>query len=245
MNKSVITRRGPPIAATRNGQPTGRSKRVVVLHSGGLDSTVCLLQARSRGHQVLSLGIDYGQRHSVELAYANAQALQFGVERKVIRVAWDKPEHELPLNREVGEMRQSVSSAFLPGRNGVFLMLACAEAAGIGASEVWTGVNSVDFSGYPDCTPDFITSFRRMLRVGMPGGPRIVAPLQSLTKIAIARRAAKLGLKPGDTWSCYRPRIVPMGIVPCEQCDACVLHAHAWANVLTSKHAKELAAGPQ
>ena len=206
-------------------------KGVLVLHSGGLDSTVCLYLAKSRGHDVVSLGIDYGQRHRVELEYAADQCSRLGVDRRLIRVAWDKPERTLPTNRKVEEMHRTVSPAFLPGRNGIFMMLACAEATGLGATEVWIGINSVDFSGYPDCTPDFINSFRQMLRAGMPNGPKLVAPLQNKSKPLIARLAASLGLHQGETWSCYRPKISETGVGPCGVCDACVLHSYAWAGV--------------
>ncbi len=203
--------------------------RAVVLHSGGLDSTVCLLMAQQRGRQVLSLGIDYGQRHHIELDYAIAQCKQFEVERKVLRVGWDKPDRILPSDRSVQELGKTISPAFLPARNGVFLMLACAEAAGLGATEIWIGINSINFSGYPDCTPDFIAAFKSMLRIGVPRGPRIVAPLLKKSKPQIARIAGRFGLKPTDTWSCYRPQITESGLSPCGRCDACVLHQYAWA----------------
>jgi 7-cyano-7-deazaguanine synthase len=203
-------------------------KQVVVLHSGGLDSTVCLLLAISRGYNVVSLGIDYNQTHRIELDYAASQCVRFGIERRVIRVSWDKPQRVIPTNRSLSEIRKGVSSAFLPGRNGVFLMLASAEAAGLGANEIWTGINSVDFSGYPDCTPDFIKSFRKMLSFAIPGGPKLSAPLQTKSKPQIGRLAKRLGLSSEDTWSCYRPRITNTGISPCNECDACKLHQFAW-----------------
>ncbi len=98
----------------------------VVLHSGGLDSTVCLLLAKRKHRYVLSLGIDYGQRHRVELEFAAYQCRQFGVPRKVIEVRWDKPMRDLPTNRTIQEIREGVSAAFLPGRNIVFLSLGIA-----------------------------------------------------------------------------------------------------------------------
>lgn len=206
-------------------------KTVVVLHSGGLDSTLCLLMAASRKHEVISLGIDYNQTHRIELDYAAAQCVRFGIERRIIRVSWDKPQRTIPLNRSVKEIRKGVSSAFLPGRNGVFLMLATAEAAGLKAHEIWTGINSVDFSGYPDCTPEFIDSFRHMLSYAIPRGPKLIAPLQTKSKPQIGRLAKKFGLKSEDTWSCYRPKIGPTGLTPCGQCDACVLHQLAWQGI--------------
>jgi 7-cyano-7-deazaguanine synthase len=201
---------------------------ILVLHSGGLDSTTCLLLAREQRNNVVSLGIDYEQRNRVELEYAAEQCERFGVPRKVIRISWDKPHRQIPLKRSLDQIGKEVSPAFLPGRNAVFLVLACAEACGLGADEVWIGVNSLDYSGYPDCHAEFIDAFRQMIGVAIPGGPRIVAPLQSLTKPEIAREAFRLGLRPGQTWSCYRPQ--PSGDTPrpCGECDACILHKHAW-----------------
>lgn len=208
-----------------------QKKKVVVLHSGGLDSTVCLLLAISRGHEVVSLGVNYNQHHHVELDYAAKQCTRFEIERKVISVAWDKPVRVVPTNRSIKEIRSGVSVAFLPGRNGIFLMLAATEAAGIGATEVWTGINSVDFSGYPDCRADFVDSFQQMLSFAIPKGPRLVAPLQNKSKPQIARLAKRLGIGRTDTWSCYRPRITDSGLSPCEACDACKLHEFAWQTV--------------
>jgi len=202
--------------------------RVVVLHSGGLDSTVCLLLALEQGHEVLSLGIDYGQTHVIELEYAEQQCRRFVVARKVVRVAWDKPEIHIPHDRELSEMPATVSPAFLPGRNVVFLALASAEAAGIGATEVWIGVNAIDFSGYPDCTNEFIEAFQAMLSVAIPNGPAIRSPIIGLSKPEIAAEASRLGLQSGDTWSCYRPQITERGVEPCKKCDACILHEYAW-----------------
>jgi 7-cyano-7-deazaguanine synthase len=206
-------------------------KHVVVLHSGGLDSTVCLLLALKRGYEVTSLGIQYDQRHQVELTYAAEQCKRHGVTRRLITVSWSKPDRVIPMGRRVEEIRYGVSTAFLPGRNGVFLMLAAAETAGIGASTIWTGINSIDFSGYPDCRPEFVKRFREMLRFAIPGGPRLVAPLQNKTKPEIATLGKKLGLGRHDTWSCYRPRISSSGIAPCGECDACKLHAYAWDSI--------------
>ena len=112
------------------------SEKCVVLHSGGLDSTVCLLLAQANGREPHSLGIAYGQRHNVELAYAAQQCARFGVPRHVIDVGWQKPAIEIPKDRSVAEMKAGIAPTFVPGRNAVFLALACAEAAGIGANEV-------------------------------------------------------------------------------------------------------------
>ena len=205
--------------------------KVLVLHSGGMDSTVCLLMAKKAGHEVLSLGIEYGQRHSVEMLYAKNQCDKYQVDRKVVSVSWDKPQRETPLDRNPTQMPKSISSAFLPGRNLLFLALAGAEAAGIGANEIWTGINCVDYSGYPDCTREFLESFKKTWGIAAPGSPSIVAPLLEMGKPEIAKKAFELGLDIYSTWSCYRPQIHSSGVTTCGRCDACVLHDFAWKEV--------------
>lgn len=201
----------------------------LVLHSGGLDSTVCLLLAKEQADVVYSLGIDYGQRHRVEMEYAAAQCRRLGIQRHVIKVEWTKPTRDMPLDRNLESIRASgVSSAFLPARNSVFLTLGFAEAAGLHVESVWIGVNAVDYSGYPDCRPDFIASFRTMMGKAMPNAPALMTPLITLSKPEIASEAQRLGLKRGDTWSCYRPAIDKDGLHPCGRCDACVLEDYAW-----------------
>jgi len=202
--------------------------KILVLHSGGLDSTVCLIEAIREGHDVVSLGIDYGQRHRIEMEYAQRQCLKYGVSRKVIRLEWDKPQRELPIKRSADEIRRAVSTAFLPGRNLLFFSIACVEAAGIGADEIWAGINCIDFSGYPDCTPSFVSAFQNALLAAVPGGPKLHVPLLHKTKPEIAAIAKGLGIGRGETWSCYRPKFHENGISPCDECDACVLHQFAW-----------------
>lgn len=206
--------------------------RAVVLHSGGMDSTVCLLMAREQGRDVLSLGIDYKQRSRIELDYASRLCLRFGIPRRVLSVEWDKPERHIPKHRQPEEMSHTISPAFLPGRNAVFLTLGCAETTGIGASEVWIGINSIDYSGYPDCRVEFVRAFQTMIDLAIPVSPRIMAPLLNLSKPEIAREANRLGLKEDDTWSCYTPVKNQSGIRPCGQCDACILHAWAWKEAM-------------
>lgn len=202
--------------------------RVLVLHSGGMDSTTCLYRAHREGAEVISLGIDYGQRLAVELMYAERHCANLGVPREVVRVEWRKPDREIPLDRSIEEMSASVSPAFLPGRNALFLSIACAHASGIGAEEVHIGLNAVEFSGYPDCTPSFLSAFIAMMAEANPDGPRIVAPLLNLAKSEIAAMALDLGIGEHDTWSCYRPQVREVGVIPCGACDACRLHEHAW-----------------
>lgn len=203
-------------------------RRILVLHSGGMDSTVCLYAAHCAGHEVVSLGVDYGQRLGVEMMFAEQQCARIGVRREVIRVQWSKPERDIPLDRDVDEMRASVSPAFLPSRNVVFLALASAHAAGLRADEVQIGLNCVDFSGYPDCTVEFFEAFTTLLAIANPEGPSLSAPLLRLSKREIAAEARVLGLGEWDTWSCYRPQLVEGKVAPCLQCDACRLHTLAW-----------------
>lgn len=206
-------------------------RRILVLHSGGMDSTVCLYAAHRAGHEVISLGIDYGQRLSVEMTFADQHCAALGLRREVIRVHWQKPDRDIPLDRNVDDMRASVSPAFLPSRNVVFLALATAHAAGLVADEVQIGLNCVDFSGYPDCTVEFFEAFKGMLRIANPEGPELTAPLLTMSKREIAVLAKDLGLGEWDTWSCYRPQLRDGAVTPCGQCDACRLHAHAWDEV--------------
>ena len=202
--------------------------KVIILHSGGMDSTVCMLLAKEQGHEVLSLGIDYGQQAQIELKYAEKLCKRFTVPRKVIRVHWHKPERNIPTGRSPAEMVKRTSSAFLPGRNAVFLTLGCAESAGVEAKEIWIGINCINYSGYPDCTEDFVNSFRQMMILAIPKGPQIITPLLRMSKPEIAKEAKRLGLCEYDTWSCYRPVYNKGEPEPCHKCDACVLHRFAW-----------------
>ena len=209
--------------------------KALVLHSGGLDSTLCILKAQEENREVISLGIDYGQRHRIEMEYAKAQCLKYGIERRVLRVEWDKPERNIPTGRTIDEIRLGISSAFLPGRNALLLTIACAEASGKGAEEVWIGVNAVDCSGYPDCRPEFIEAFRKMINSAIPNGPEIITPLLEMSKPEIAAEAHRLGIVQGSTWSCYQPRFTQQGVKPCNECDACILHEYAWQHAGSQK----------
>jgi 7-cyano-7-deazaguanine synthase len=214
------------------------TKRCIVLHSGGLDSTLCLLLARQHGREPRSLGISYGQRHDIEISYAEQQCKRFGIQRHLVEVGWEKPNIVIPTGRSMEDMRNGIAPTFLPGRNAVFLAIACAEAAGVDAEEVWIGVNAVDYSGYPDCRGTFLDAFRAMWAEAVPNPPRIIAPLVNLTKPQIAAQAKALGLAPGDTWSCYAPDSSGPAPKPCGVCDACILHTHAWADAKSAGEAK-------
>jgi 7-cyano-7-deazaguanine synthase len=205
--------------------------RVLVLHSGGMDSTTCLYKAKAEGAEVYSLGIDYGQRLVLEMLFADKQCEALNIPREVITLAWRKPQRLVPTGREIPEMRASVSPAFLPARNVVFLSLASAHAAGLSADEIHIGLNCVDFSGYPDCTVEFFDAYRAMMSIANPRGARIEAPLLRMSKEQIALLANQLGIGKDDTWSCYQPRIAAGAVTPCGVCDACRLHDYAWRNI--------------
>lgn len=207
----------------------------VVLLSGGLDSMVTAALAQERGFGVLALTVDYGQRHRLELESAARIADQLGLARHT-RIALDLRAFGGSALTDVidvpkGGVGDDIPVTYVPARNLVFLALttACAEAAG--ARDVFIGVNALDYSGYPDCRPEFIASFAETARLGTKAGVEgapftIHAPLQHLTKADIARECARLGLDPAWSWSCYDP--VPEGMA-CGLCDSCRLRKKGFA----------------
>lgn len=196
---------------------------------------VCAGLARERGFRLLALTIDYNQRHRIELDSARRIATRLGVERHVV----------LPLDlRQFGGsaltdaidvpkagVGPDIPVTYVPARNLVFLSLALAWAEAAGSGDLFIGVNALDYSGYPDCRPEFVEGFQNLARiatkVGSEGGTVTVhAPLQHLSKADIAREAARLGLDPGESWSCYDP--LPDGR-PCGECDSCRLRRAGFA----------------
>ncbi len=207
----------------------------VVLLSGGLDSMVTAAIAKERGYAVHALTLDYGQRHVRELQSAKAIAEMIGIERHV----------ELPLDlRKFGGsaltddidvpksgVGNDIPVTYVPARNLVFLALTTAFAEASGARDVFIGVNALDYSGYPDCRPEFIESFAETARLGTKAGVEgapftIHAPLQHMTKADIAKQCARLALDPAWSWSCYDP--TPEGIA-CGLCDSCRLRKKGFA----------------
>jgi len=206
-----------------------------VLLSGGLDSMVSAAIAQESGFAVHALSVDYGQRHKLELESAKRIATRLGVTNHI----------ELPLDlrafggsaltADVDVPKHGVGTdipiTYVPARNLVFLALtiACAEAAG--ARDVFIGVNALDYSGYPDCRPDFIASFAETARLGTKAGVngepfKIHAPLQHMGKADIARECERLGLDPAWSWSCYDP---VDGKIACGKCDSCRLRKKGFA----------------
>lgn len=216
-------------------------KRAVVLLSGGLDSATCLAVAKAEGFEVYALTFDYGQRHSVELECAEKIANFVGV-AKLCRISFDlrlwggsaltDDSIDVPAaDPENGE--KHVPITYVPARNTIFLSFAASFAETIGARDIFIGVNSLDYSGYPDCRPDFIEAFRKCANLGTKAVDegwefRIRAPLQNLRKTEIIQLGMKLGFDYSLTHSCYNP--LPDG-TPCGACDSCRLRAAAFAEL--------------
>ena len=211
------------------------TKSAVVLLSGGLDSMVVAGLAREQGFGVLALTIDYGQRHRRELASAKLVAGAIGVELHVVLPLDLRAFGGSALTADIAVPKDGVGSdipvTYVPARNLVFLSLTVAFAEASGAHDVFIGVNALDYSGYPDCRPEFIASFAETARLGTREGAEgrpftIHAPLQHMTKADIAREAARLGLDTGLSWSCYDP--TDDGLA-CGACDSCRLRQKGFA----------------
>ena len=208
----------------------------VVLLSGGLDSYTAAAIGRSEGFRLHALTIRYGQRHASELAAARRVARALGVARHIeidvdlsafggSSLTTDAP---VPKDRPLDA--PGIPSTYVPARNTVFLAMALAWAEVLGAADIFIGVNAVDYSGYPDCRPEFIQAFEHLATLATAAGVSgrrfdIHAPLQTLTKGAIVRRGLELGLDYSLTVSCYDPG--PEG--PCGRCDSCALRARGFA----------------
>ncbi len=203
----------------------------VVLCSGGLDSTTCLAIARADGFAPLySLSFDYGQRHRHELVAAAHVARNFGVaEHRVITIdlrqfgqsALTSSALAVPKGRDAADMSSGIPITYVPARNTIFLSYALAWAEVLNCDDVFIGVNALDYSGYPDCRPEFVESFQRTARLGTTRANFIVhTPLIDLTKAQIIRRGIDLGVDYGTTHSCYDPDVKGRA---CGQCDSCFL----------------------
>lgn len=214
----------------------GGQAEAVVLLSGGLDSMVTAALAKEQGFAVRALTIYYGQRHRIELEAARRisekLALAGQVEVSLDLRAFGGSALTDAMDVPKGGVGDGIPVTYVPARNLVFLalMTACAEAAG--ASDVFIGVNALDYSGYPDCRPEFIASFAETARLGTKAGVEgdafvIHAPLQHMTKAEIAKECGRLGLDPSWSWSCYDP--TPEGLA-CGECDSCRLRKKGFAD---------------
>jgi len=203
----------------------------VALISGGLDSMVAAARAREAGFRLAALTIDYNQRHRIELDAARRVAQALGVERHIVLPLDLSQFGGSALTADIAVPKDGVGEGipvtYVPARNTIFLSLTLGLAEVVGARHIYIGVNALDYSGYPDCRPEFIAAFEAMAalatRGGVEGRPvKIEAPLQNLTKAQIAAEAARLGLDAGMSWSCYDP--TPEGL-HCGLCDSCRLRA--------------------
>ena len=206
-----------------------------MLLSGGLDSTVCMAVARADGHDVVAVCFDYGQRHRIELGCSAAVAAHFHAEHIVVSLnagdwggsALTDPTIAIPQTGTVSSA--GIPVTYVPARNIIFLSIALGIAEARAADAVYIGVNALDYSGYPDCRPEFIEAFRVVAAVGqrrgVEGNPvQIVTPLLDLTKADIVRTGVTRGAPLQLTWSCYEG-----GAAPCGACEACVLRARGFA----------------
>lgn len=204
--------------------------KAVILLSGGLDSATVLAMARSEDRACHALSIVYGQRHEIELAAAKRVAAAMGVEEHVVHHLDLRVFGASALTADIDVPKDSVDApgipiTYVPARNTIFLSLALGFAEARGAQEIWLGVNAVDFSGYPDCRPEFLDAFQQVIIKGTRSGvehgePRLVAPLIALSKADIIRKGIALGVDYSMTHSCYDPSADGLA---CGHCDSCIL----------------------
>ena len=203
--------------------------KAVVLLSGGLDSTVTLAIALNEGMDVTALSFRYGQRHTKELDSAKAVCRHYGIDCSIIdmdlssfRSALTDPSLEVPSDRK-GKLEENIPITYVPARNIIFLSIAAGLCESVGAEAIYIGANAVDYSGYPDCRPEFFRTFEETLaagtKVGAEGGAiRIRTPIIDFTKADIVRKGKELKAPLDLTWSCYKG-----GSKACGHCDSCIL----------------------
>jgi len=217
------------------------SKPAVVLLSGGLDSATVAAIAAADGFAIHALSIDYGQRHRFELEAARRVAASMGISRHItVRIGLAAlggsaltAEIPVPKARSREEMAEGIPITYVPARNTVFLSLALGYAETLGAADIFLGVNAVDYSGYPDCRPEFIAAFERLAQLATKAGVegslqfKIHTPLITMTKSQIIRRGAELGVDYSLTHSCYDPASDGRS---CGRCDACLIRRQGFVD---------------
>ncbi|MDX2442125.1 MAG: 7-cyano-7-deazaguanine synthase QueC [Desulfobacterales bacterium] len=209
-------------------------KKAVVLSSGGLDSTTVMAIAKHDGYLIYSLSFSYGQRHKIELEAAKKVAEIIGVEKHlVINLDLNKiggsaltDSIDVPKNRNEKAISADIPVTYVPARNTIFLSYALAWAEVIGSSDIFIGVNAIDYSGYPDCRPEYIEAFEKMAKLATKAGVegltriKINTPLLNMSKAQIIKKGIELGVDYSLTHSCYDPN--PEGVA-CGRCDSCIL----------------------
>lgn len=216
----------------------GTSSRAVVLASGGLDSTVAAALAREAGHELFWLTIAYGQRHAIEVEQARqvaaamraAKHTVLSVDLRALGGSALTADLAVPKNRQKTERSQGIPVTYVPGRNLIFLSLAAAHAEVESASVIYFGANVLDYSGYPDCRPEFIRAFEAVVKAGTKAGVegtavRVCAPLLEMSKADIIRTGIRLGVPLHLTHSCYDP----VGDLACGRCDSCVIRREGFS----------------
>jgi len=218
------------------------SRPAVVLLSGGLDSTTTLAIAKAEHFELYALSFRYGQRHGVELESAQRVAARIGVHKHIIADIdlrqWGgsalTDDVAVPKGRAIESMSEGVPITYVPARNTVFLSFALAWAETLGSQDIFIGVNALDYSGYPDCRPEYIEAYERMANLATKAGVegrqhlKIHTPLIQLSKAQIIARGLELGVDYAMTSSCYDPS--PSG-KPCGACDSCILRAKGFSEV--------------
>lgn len=219
-------------------------EKAVVLLSGGLDSTTALAVAQSAGYEIYAMSFRYGQRHSLELESASRVAKAMGVEKHLI-VDFDlraiggsalTDQIEVPKERGAQEIASGIPVTYVPARNTIFLSFALAWAEVLGVQDIFIGVNALDYSGYPDCRPEYIEAFEKMATIATKAGVqgllrlKIHTPLIAMTKAEIIQTGLKLGVDYSLTHSCYDP----IEGVACGKCDSCLLRLKGFAEARAS-----------
>ncbi|MBI5181382.1 MAG: 7-cyano-7-deazaguanine synthase QueC [Nitrospirae bacterium] len=223
-------------------------KRAIVLSSGGIDSTTAMAIAKAEGYEVYSLSFNYGQRHKIELEQAKKIADYFGAKKHII-IDIDlrkfggsalTADIDVPKDRQIDDMTNEIPVTYVPARNTIFLSFALAWAEVVNADSIFIGVNAIDYSGYPDCRPEYIKAFENMANLATKAGVegkirfKIKTPLINMTKADIIKKGAELGVDYSLTWSCYdpQPTMLPFSselqtpnskLIPCGRCDSCLL----------------------
>ncbi len=204
--------------------------KAVVLLSGGLDSTTTLAKAIADGNEVTALSFDYGQRHSKELVSASNVAKHYGVKHVIVKIdlsmfrsALTDMNIEVPENRDESQMGSDIPVTYVPSRNIIMMSVAAGLCESIDAEKIYIGANVIDYSGYPDCRPEFFYAFQKMLEVGTKSGVeghaiKIETPILSLSKAEIVKLGKELEAPLHLTWSCYEG-----GEKACGKCDSCQL----------------------
>jgi 7-cyano-7-deazaguanine synthase len=214
-------------------------KRAVVLLSGGLDSATVLAMALKEGYEIFAVSFQYGQRHSVELDCAIEQASAGAVQHKIVDIDLSSfggsaltADIDVPKHDDVGELSEEIPVTYVPARNTVFLSYALAWAEVLEANDIFIGVNALDYSGYPDCRPEFIAAYEAMANLATVAGVQgnqltIHTPLIDLTKAEIIQRGLELGVDYAKTTSCYDPAANGWA---CGHCDSCLLRKKGFSD---------------